>query len=79
MKGEKFSKKLKLRILKHSHSAEKLEREDHLGFLKLQFGAKYFYKMKGEPFGDKKMSEKSRRDEKKFRGPYSLARYCIQR
>ena len=50
--------------MKHSHSAEKLEREDHLGFLKLQFGAKYFYKMKGEPFGDKKMSEKSRRDEK---------------
>ena len=30
-------KKRKMRILKHSHSAEKLRRGDPLGFLKLQF------------------------------------------
>ena len=39
---EKFSKKKrKMRFLKRFHSAEKLERGDPLGFLKLQFGAKY--------------------------------------
>ena len=39
---EKFSKKKrKMRILKQSHSAKKLERGDPLGFLKLQFAAKY--------------------------------------
>ena len=41
-KLEKFSKKKrKMRFLKQSHSAEKLERGDLLGFLKLQFAAKY--------------------------------------
>ena len=30
-----------MRILKQSHSAKKLETEDSLGFLKLQFAAKY--------------------------------------
>ena len=30
-----------MRLLKQSHSAEKLERGDPLGFLKLQFAAKY--------------------------------------
>ena len=38
---EKFSGKRKMRILKQSHSDEKLERGDPLGFLKLQFAAKY--------------------------------------
>ena len=36
-----FEKKRKMRILKQSHSAEKVERGDPLGFLKLQFAAKY--------------------------------------
>ena len=30
-----------MRFLKQSHSAEKLERRDPLGFLKLQFVAEY--------------------------------------
>ena len=42
-----------MRFLKQSHSAEKLERGDPLGFLKLQFAAKYQKKMKGGLFGDK--------------------------
>ena len=36
-----FEKKRKIRILSQSHSAEKLERGDPLGFLKLQFAVKY--------------------------------------
>ena len=36
-----FDKTQKMRILKPSHSAEKLERGDPLGVLKLQFAAKY--------------------------------------
>ena len=36
-----FEKKRRMRILKQSHSAEKLERGDLLGFLKLQFAAKH--------------------------------------
>ena len=40
---DKFSiKKRKVRILKQSHSAEELKKGDPLGFLKLQFAAKYF-------------------------------------
>ena len=39
--SKKNRKKRKMRILKQSHSAEKLERGDPLGFLKLQFAAKY--------------------------------------
>ena len=35
-----FEKKRKMRSLKQSHSAEKLERGAPLGFLKLQFAAK---------------------------------------
>ena len=30
-----------MRILKQSHSVEKLKRGDHLGFFKIQFAAKY--------------------------------------
>ena len=56
---EKFSKKkTKMRFLKQSHSAEKLERGDPLTF-GLQFTAKY-QKIEGGPFGDKKNSKKSR-------------------
>ena len=46
-----------MRILKQSHSAEKLDREDPLGFLKLQFAAEY-QKVQGGPFDDKKTFEK---------------------
>ena len=38
---KELSKKTKMRILKQSHSAEKLESGDPLDFLKLQFAAKY--------------------------------------
>ena len=38
---KKSKKKRKMRIFKQSHSAEKVERGDSLGFLKLQFAAKY--------------------------------------
>ena len=34
-------KKRKIRILSQSHSAEKLERGDPFGFLKLQIAVKY--------------------------------------
>ena len=40
--------------MKQFHSAEKLERGDPLGFLKLQFAAIYQKNLKGGPFGDKK-------------------------
>ena len=35
-------------ILSQSHSAEKLERGDPLGFLKLQFAVKYQKNLKGD-------------------------------
>ena len=38
---EKKKKIQKIRILSQSHSAERLERGDPLGFLKLQFAVKY--------------------------------------
>ena len=38
---EKKTKNRKIRILSQSHSAEKLERGDPLGFLKLPFAVKY--------------------------------------
>ena len=38
---EKKTKNRKIRIFSQSHSAEKLERRDPLGFLKLQFAVKY--------------------------------------
>ena len=38
---EKKTKNRRIRILSLSHSAEKLERGDPLGFLKLQFAVKY--------------------------------------
>ena len=42
-----MKKKQKIRNLKQSHSAKKLEREDPLGLLKLQFAAKYRKNGKG--------------------------------
>ena len=36
------------------HSAKKLKRGDHLGFLKLQFAAKYQKKIKEDPLETKK-------------------------
>ena len=56
-----------MRILKQSHSAEKLERGDPLVFLKLQFAAKYQKTRRG-PFGDKKVSKKVAQCRKKFKG-----------
>ena len=67
-----FEKKTKNRILRNlsqSHSAKKLEREDRLGFLKLQFAVKYPKNLKGGHFGDqKKFEKKSHSAEKTQRG-----------
>ena len=54
-----------MRILKQSHSAEKLERGDLLGFLKLQFAAKYQKTWRGDRLATKKNSKKSRTVPKK--------------
>ena len=63
---KKFSKKKrKIRILSQSHSAEKLERGDPLGFLKLQFAVKYQKTWRGDPLETKKNFEKSRTMPKK--------------
>ena len=47
-----------MRVLKQSHSAEKLDREDPLGLLKLQFAAEY-QKVQGDPLTAKKLSKKN--------------------
>ena len=77
---KKYSRKnRKIRILSQSHSAEKLERGDPLGFLKLQFTVKY-QKLEGGPFGDKKIRKKVAQCRKNSKGgPYSLVRFCILR
>ena len=49
---EKKTKNRKTRILSQSHSAEKLETGDPLGFLKLQFALNIKQPEEG-PFGDK--------------------------
>ena len=54
-----------MRILKQFHSAEKCKRRHVLGFLKLQFVAKY-QKIEGGPFGDKKLSHSA----EKFKGTF---------
>ena len=56
-----------MKILKKSHSAEKLKRGDILGFLKLQFAAKYKKNLKGDPLVTKK-SKKVAQCRKKFKG-----------
>ena len=46
-----------MKFLKQSHSAEKLDRGDSLGFLK-PVSCKISKNLKGGPFGDKKISKK---------------------
>ena len=54
-----------MRIFK-SHSAEKSERRDPLGFFNIRSVAKYQNKLKGGPFGDiKKFSKKVSQSRKK--------------
>ena len=69
-----------MRFLKQSHCAEKLERGDPLGFLKLQFAAKN-QKLEGGPFGDKKKLKKKvaqwRKNSKG--GPCGPVQFCILR
>ena len=60
-----FENKRKMRILKQSHSAEKLKRGDPLGLLKLQFVAKH-RKIGRETLWRQKI-EKSRRVPKKVK------------
>ena len=47
-----------MRFLKQSHSAEKLERGDPLGFFETSVCCKISKNLKGGPFGDKKNSKK---------------------
>ena len=53
-----------MRFLKQSHSAEKLEMGDNLGFLKLQFAAKYQKTLRGTIWRQK--NSKSRTVPKKI-------------
>ena len=56
-------------FLKQSHSAEKLEKGDPLGFLKLQFAANAnIKKLEGGTLWRQKNSKKSRTVPKKFKG-----------
>ena len=48
-----------MRILSQSHSAEKLERGDPLGFLKLQFAVKYQKTSRGDRLETKKHEKNS--------------------
>ena len=54
-----------MRILKQSHSAEKLEKRDPLGFLKLQFAAQYQKNLKGTLWRQESIQKKSYSAEKK--------------
>ena len=69
-----------MRILKQSHSAEKIERGDPLNFLKLQFAAKY-QKLEEGSFEDQKSFRKkiAQCRKKTQRGTISLVRFCILR
>ena len=63
-----------------SHSAEKLERGDSFGFLKLQFAAKYQKTWMGALWRQKKNRKKSHSAEKNSKGgPCSPVRFCILR
>ena len=67
-----------MRILKQSHSAEKLKRGDPLGFLKFSLLQTIKKFERGTLWRQK--IEKSRTVPKKFKGgPYSLVRFCILR
>ena len=57
--GKIFEKKTKNRFLKQSHSAKKLERGDPLGFLKLQFAAKYQKTSRGDPLATKNFESRT--------------------
>ena len=72
---DKFSiKKRKVRILKQSHSAEELEKGDPLGFLKLQFAAKYLKNFEEDPLETKKFRKKVAQCRKNFKGgPFALS------
>ena len=59
-----------MRFLEQSHSAEKLEKGDPLGFLKLQFAAKYQKNLKGDPLATK--IRKNGTLVKKFKGGGTL-------
>ena len=62
-----MKKKRKMRILKQSHSAEKLERGNALGFLNFNL-LQNIKKLEAGPFGDKKLRKKSHSAEKIQRG-----------
>ena len=66
-----------MRILKHSHSAEKFGRRTLYTFLTF-ISLQNIKKLEGGPFGDdKKISKRVSQFRKKIeRGPYSLVRYC---
>ena len=68
-----------MRFLKQSHSAEKLERGDPLGFLKLQFAAKYQKNLKGGPFGDKKIRKKVAQCRKKLKDRHSTEKKLFEK
>ena len=77
---KKFSEKTKNENYEKDHSAEKFKRGDPLGFLKLQFAAKYYKKLKGGPFGDKKHFKKVAQCRKNSKGvPYNPVPFCILR
>ena len=61
-----LEKKRKIRTLKQSHSAEKLERGDLLGFSKFSL-LQNIKKREGRPFGDKKISKKVAQCRKQFK------------
>ena len=61
-----------MRILKQSHSAEKLERGDPSGFLKLLFAAKKSKNLRGEPSATKKNSKSCIVPKKIQMGEYAL-------
>ena len=62
------TKNRKIRILSQSQSAEKLERGDSLGFLKLQFAVKYSKNLKEETIWRQKKFKKSGTVPKKLKG-----------
>ena len=69
-----------MRILKKSPSAEKLKMGNPLGFLKLQFAAKYFKNLKGDSLAAKKIQKKVAQCQKNSKGgPCSPVRFCILR
>ena len=63
--SRKKTENRKIRILSQSHSAEKLEKGDPLGFLKLQFAVKYQKTWRGDPLETNKITKKSRTVPKK--------------